>query len=116
MTIAAGKLDRRLKLYRRSTTTNALNEDVETFTLFATVWASKHDVSDGERVQAAQVSAEITTRFQIRYSETVSSLNPKDRVWCAGREYEVTAVKEMGRQDGLEISAVARADKLTLHE
>lgn len=111
----AGAMDRRLKVYRRSTTTNAMNEDVEAFTLLTTVWARKADVSDGERVTAQQVGAEITTRFQVRYSTTVSSVNPKDRVSCEGREYEITGVKEIGRREGLEISAVARADKVNLY-
>lgn len=111
----AGPLDRRLTLQQRVTTTDALNEDVESFTDFAVVWASKHDVSDGERVAAAQVGAEITTRFQIRWLADWSSLNPKDRCECEGRAYEITGAKELGRRDGIEITAVARTDKTSLH-
>lgn len=116
MSIAAGSLDRRLKLYRRTTTTNALNEEAETFTLLATVWAKRTDVKDAEQVAAAQVGAEITARFLVRWSTTTETLTPMDRVTCEGREYEVTGRREIGRREGLEISAVARADKASLYE
>lgn len=111
----AGSLDRRLTLRRRVVTTNALNEDVETFPDLATVWASKADVSDAEKVRAQQVGAEITTRFVVRWSVDLATLNPKDRCACEGREYEITGVKEVGRRDGIEITASARADQDNLY-
>lgn len=111
----AGELDRRLTLRRRTVEANAANEDVETFIDLATVWASKKDVSDGERVAAMQVGSEITTRFQIRWSADWSDLNPKDRCACEGREFEVVGVKEIGRREGIEITAVARTDQTNLY-
>jgi len=113
--LAAGSLDRRLVLQKRVVTANALNEEVETFTDLAKVWASKTDVSDAEKVRAQQVGAEITTRFQIRWASAWATLNPKDRCVCEGREYEITGVKELGRRVGLEITACARADQDNLY-
>lgn len=106
----AGKLDRRITLERYTTTYNEFNEPVEAWTTLGRVWASKRDVSDRERVAAAEVSAEISTRFQIRYSSTVADLSPKDRLTYEGRIYNISAVKEIGRREGLEISAAAEAD------
>ena len=111
----AGSLDRWLTLYSRTVAKNDLNEDVETFVVLARVRASKKDLSDGERVCAQQVGAEITTRFQIRWSNNWSDLNPMDRCACEGREYEITGSKELGRREGIEITACARADKLNLN-
>lgn len=85
-------------------------ENVETWATLATVSASKKDVSDRERIASAEVQAEITTRFVIRYSSTVADLNPKDRVVFDGRTYAISAVKEVGRREGVEISASARSD------
>lgn len=111
----AGNLDRWLTLQQRVVATNALNEDEETFVDLARVRASKKDLSDGEKVRAQQVGSEITTRFQIRWSVNWSALNPKDRVECEGREYEVVGVKELGRREGIEITANARTDQTNLY-
>jgi SPP1 family predicted phage head-tail adaptor len=105
-----GKLDRRIALQQATTTYDALNNPVKTWTTLATVWASKMDLSDTERVQAAEVGADMTTRFQIRHSNTVSVINPKDRLTYAGNTYQIVAVKEIGRNEGYEITAVVRTD------
>jgi SPP1 family predicted phage head-tail adaptor len=105
-----GKLDRRIVLQQATTTYDALNNPVKTWATLATVWASKTDLSDTERVQAAEVGADMTTRFQIRHSNTVSVINPKDRLTYAGNTYQIVAVKEIGRNEGYEITAVVRTD------
>ena len=104
------KLDRKITLQRATTTTNEYGEEVQTWGTLATVWASKKDVSDGERIAAAAASAEIGTRFQIRWDSSWSDLSPLDRVVYDGRTYNISAVKEIGRREGLEISAAARAE------
>lgn len=106
----AGELNRRITIERATFTTNALNEKVPSWTTLATVWASKKDVSDSERIAAAEVRASITTRFQIRLSDIVADLNAKDRISFQGRIYEIFAVKEIWRNTGLEITAAARVD------
>lgn len=110
MGLAAGKLDRRIALQRFTATRDALNNPVDAWLLLATVWASKLDVRDSERFAAKEVGAEIGTRFQLRYSATVADLNPKDRISYNGRTYDIVGVKEIGRREGLEITAIARAD------
>lgn len=107
----AGALDRRITLRRFTPgAPNAFNEVVDAWNDLATLWASKRDISDGERTAAAQTGASITTRFQIRWSATVADLSPKDQLACEGKLYEITAVKELGRREGLEITARAKAD------
>ena len=106
----AGKLDRRITLQRASTTKNGFNEDVEAWGDIATVWASATPVSDAERVRAQQVGAVISMRFQIRFSTAVADLSPTDRLSYNGKTYNITAVKELGRREGLEITAATRSD------
>lgn len=106
----AGKLDRRVTLQRATFAQDDTGQEVATWADLVTVWASKRDVSDGERVAAAEVAASITTRFQIRWGSAWADLNPKDRVVCEGKTYDVSAVKELGRRAGLEITAAARSD------
>lgn len=107
----AGKLDRRITIQRKTTVQNDLGEEAETWLDMATVSASKRDVSDSERVAAAEVSATITTRFQVRWSKNVQDVNPGGhRLLFGDRVYDIAAVKEIGRREGLEITAAARAE------
>lgn len=107
----AGKRDRRITIERYSVTRSPAGAEVQTWSELATVFAEKLDLSDRERVAAAQVSAEITTRFRILYSRRVADVNPKDRISHAGRTYDIWGVKEIGRREGLEITAAARIDR-----
>jgi SPP1 family predicted phage head-tail adaptor len=106
----ASSLDRRITIRRATYTTNDFGEAVPTWADLATVWASKEDIRDGERFAAQEVAASITTRFRIRYSNVVCDVSPKDRVVFGGRVYNIMAVKEIRRREGLEITAAARSD------
>lgn len=106
----AGPLDRRITIERYSSSTNELGEEVGSWAPIATVWAAKNDIRDSERFTAQQVNSVITTRFQIRHSAMVADLNAKDRLTYGNMLYGIVAVKEIGRREGLEITAAARTD------
>lgn len=109
----AGKLDRRITLLPRLITKDGFNEGVETWPAPGLeVWASYEPVKDAERLRAAEVAATITARFQIRWSPDVSGLSEVDRLSFDGRSFAIVAVKEIGRREGLEISAAARAERV----
>lgn len=107
----AGKLDRRIVLQRATVATDAFNQPVQTWGTLATVWASAKPISDGERARAGEVFSSLSMRFQIRYSSTVANLDTRDRVVFDSRTYDIVAVKEIGRREGLEITAAARAER-----
>lgn len=106
----AGKLDRRVRLERFTTLPDAYNEPVKTWTTLATRWASYEPLTDGERFRASETAANASARFVIRWSATVADLNPNDRLVFGGRTYEILHTKEVGRREGIEITAAARAD------
>jgi head-tail adaptor len=109
--LTAGALDRRIQ-FRRATLTDDGLARAEVFADHgAPVWASKADISDGERWRAGEVQAHITTRFRIRSSVFARGLTPKDRLVCEGVTYDISGFKEIGRRDMLEITAAARADQ-----
>lgn len=110
MALAAGKLDRKIILQRFTETRDAYNEPVKTWATLATRAASYEPLSDGERFRASETAANASARFVIRYGSTVADLNPKDRLTYNGDTYEIVHVKELGRREGLEITANARAD------
>lgn len=103
-------LDRRVTIQRATSTPNALNEPVATWANLATLMASKKDVSDREKMQAAELGASITTRFVVRWSATLAGVTAKDRLVCEGVTYDIAGKKELGRREGFEITATARAD------
>ena len=106
----AGKRDRKVKLERWGITRDGWNNPIEGWTKLSTVWASKTDVSDTERLRAAEVGSALTTRFVIRWSKKVADFNTKDKLTCEGLEYDVVGVKELGRREYIEITAAARSD------
>src|SRR5688572_13035679 len=106
----AGKLDRRVTIERAVMTTDGYGQDVPSWATLTTVWASKEDIRDAERMAAQQVGSTITTRFQIRWSSLVADLTPADRIVYGERTYQVVAVKEIARREGLEVTATADAD------
>lgn len=68
-------------------------------------WAHKNQISDGERFRANSTFQDMTARFQVRYSEAAASITSSDRLLCEGVLYGVGGVKEIGRRDGIEITA-----------
>lgn len=106
----AGDLDRRVTIERFTTTRDDFNNPVPDWAVLATVSASVEHIRDAERWTAQEVGASATMRFQIRYSSTVADLNAKDRLVYDGDTFDIVAVKEIGRRQGLEITAAARAD------
>lgn len=103
----AGRLDRRVTVERATFTTNGFGEEVATWAPLKTVWADVQPISDGERWRAAEVAAHVTTRFRVRWGLDVTV---RDRIAYDGRIYDISAVKEIGRREGQEITASARAD------
>lgn len=111
----AGRLDRRVMLFRAVTTRSPLNEPVKTWLPFpgmpgGGIAARRDPVRDLERQAAQQLGASVTDRFTLRWARSWADVNPKDELVCEGRRYGIVAVKELGRRRGLEITAVARAD------
>lgn len=114
------RLDRRIQFLRGTVVTdgfgtrlewNAANPAADNHG--SPVWASKSDISDGERWRASEVQAHITTRFLVRYSAFTAGITPKDRLVFEGRTYDIHGIKEppRTRRQWIEITASARNDQ-----
>lgn len=109
--IYSGDLDRRVQFRRFFQADDGFSKLQVWSDYGHPVWASKTDISDGERIRAAQVQATVTTRFSVRWSPFTAGITAKDRLTCDGIEYDITGVKETGpRQTFLEITAAVRTD------
>jgi head-tail adaptor len=115
MALPAGGRRTRIEVQRQVTEKNALNEDVASWGIVASRLAERLDVSDGERVRAAEVGAVITSRFRVLRDATLRTVTPRDRIVirdaiAGDRIYDIVGIKEVGRA-GFEITAAARADR-----
>ncbi len=113
MVLNAGELDRLVQFRRAMMVDDGFGQVEEWQDHGVLVHAKKSDVSDGERWNAEQVQATITTRFTVRLSDFTAGLDPKDRLVCDGREYNITGIKETpgARLRTLELTCSARTDQ-----
>lgn len=110
---AAGHLDRRITVQRLSEgLPNGFGEPVETWATLATVYASRADVSDGEKVNAGQRSTALLARFVIRSSVTARTITTLDRISYDSALWNILGVKQTGdgRDRFIEITAARDSD------
>lgn len=108
--MSAGALDRRITFQRAALVDDGLQSVQVWSDHGASIWASRKDVSDGERANAGWLEATSVARFVVRSSSFTRELTAKDRLRCEGRLYDIQGIKEIGRRDRLEFTAIARAD------
>lgn len=78
-------------------------------------WASKRDISDGERWRSGEVQSHASTRFAVRHNQFTAALTPRDRLVCDSVEYEIVGIKEgEKRRQWIEITAAVRTDATVL--
>lgn len=109
----AGNLDHRITIQRvTSGAVNGFGEAAETWADLATLWASRKDVSDGEKIRAGQQASALSARFVIRSSTLGKTINTKDRISHGGAIWNIQGVKETddGRNRFIEITAARESD------
>jgi len=106
------KLDRRLTVLRSELIDDGFGQVQGPWLPIGTVFAHRADISDGEKIQADQVLATLTTRFTVRSSVFSRGIDPTDRLQHGGLDWNITGAKESrdGRLQFLEWSATARSD------
>ena len=73
---------------------------VKPVTLPSEIWAQRLELRGAERWGAQQVIATMTCKYKILYRDDVSQL---DILVDGAREYDIQAVLELGRREGLEL-------------
>jgi SPP1 family predicted phage head-tail adaptor len=106
----SGFRDRRIKIERRTSTLDGFGGEIVTWVEVGQRWAASMPVKDSEAFRNSEATATITHRFQILWDAAVAQVDPTYRVLFDNRTYDIVAVKEIGRRDGIEISATARAE------
>lgn len=113
MSLPSGKLDRRVTIERDGVETgrNEFNEPILAPPVSFTVWASYRRATARERVSGSEVGAEVSSVFEIRWSQRVRNIDPLWSLIYEGSRYDIIGVFEIGRREGLRIEAIARAER-----
>ncbi len=120
----AGRLDRKITIQRKTVTLEYSGQATETWAdLVANRWAAVMPLGGDERFAIPEISAKQQVEFRVRWSSNVAGLTPQDRiVYPAPADtspptpildtsiYDVAAVHEIGRREGLRIIAIRRTD------
>ena len=101
----AGALDRRVTLRGKISDANAYGEQIETWIDIDTIWAQRKELRGSERWEAQRVNPMVECKYVIRWRSDVTA---KHRLVDGSRDYDIKAVLELGRHEGLELICAAR--------
>lgn len=115
----AGQLDRRIAIQRRVVTQDAYgeeNEGEDAWSSLAERWASYRPIDGSERFAAEQFVAREQVEFLVRWDSSLADVTPRDRVVYPiaapapeAHVYDIMAVHELGRREGLRLRTARRA-------
>ena len=121
----AGRLDRLITIQRKTETYSSSGAPMDGWAVVGVTRraASYRPLRGDERFSDPQRVADEQVEFSIRYSTDVAELSPLDRIIYPALSgdspgdvpatrhiYDILAVPEIGRREGLRITAVRRAD------
>lgn len=73
-------------------------------------WASRRDISDGEKYKAGELAADLSARFVVRYNAFTASITPKDMIDHNG-ELQIVGIKTLSEGNLIEFTTAQRSDK-----
>ena len=114
----AGKLDRRISIERRTDTRDEVGQPIPDWERIGTArWARYFPVSGDERFTSDQFIARQQIEWTVRWATDLAEVNPLDRIVYPvtttptnSEIYDIIAVHEVGRRQGLKIITARRAE------
>ncbi len=101
--VRAGELDRRGTLYSPTTTDDGEGGQSVTWTDEGETWLALDPISQTETLRAGALMGQASHRARLRYrSDVVSTW----RIVVGAKTFDVTGVREIGRQGGTELDLV----------
>jgi SPP1 family predicted phage head-tail adaptor len=97
-----GKLDRYILIETPPTAKNSGGEVSGTWTTFARVWAQVNPKGAMEKMVSAQMIAENTVIFRIRY---ISGLKENMRIYHNSQYYYINEISEVDRNVAIDVAA-----------
>jgi len=124
----AGRLDRMITIQRGGSSVGDDGHPVDSWSILGTLRrpASMVPIRGEERFSAPQFVAREQVEFRVQYAAVIADLTPLDRIIYPAfeadspltdpetrRVYDIMAVHEIGRREGLQILTARRADVTT---
>ena len=107
----AGGLDRQVLIEQRVRPQDSTGELVDTWLPVQRLWAGKRDMRAAERWAADQLVAELATAWTLRWFPGWDQIRPDThRLVYKDQVFDIHGVREIGRQEGIEIATAARAE------
>lgn len=107
MALDAGRLDERVVVQQLTSSRNSIGEAIETWSTFATRWASVSRISSREFLQNSQQQTEATHRVRMRY---VSGMTHAMRLLWRGAVLEITSLLEKNNRSEVELLCLERVE------
>lgn len=102
----AGNLDRRVQFLRAEAADDGYSSGTGKYLSYGNpTWASREDVKDAEKAAAGTIMSQLVVRFVVRSDPFTRTITPKDKIEEDGDAFEITGIKEIGRDEGIEITA-----------
>jgi len=101
----AGRMDRLITLQSYTETQATSGAITKNWAPIATVWAEKIPIRGAERFVGSQIVAELEAKYRIRFR---SDLTAAKGIIDNEEEFDIQSIIELGRKEGLEITAKAR--------
>ena len=110
-----GRLSKRITLLRvaEKTASSGAGTAIQGLTPIADVWAEVTPISGRESFASNQRFAEVDVRFRIRWRKLVSpiaAIRYDSGDGAGARDFDVVEVIEIGRREGFDVLATARAE------
>ena len=118
-----GQLDKLIDIQRKTETQSPSGEITETWSSLSTRHAQVRPLLGDERFSSDQLVAQAQYSFTIRWATAVADVSPLDRIVYPAsaaadsptqprrnKIYDIFAVEEVGRNEGLRLLAVVRQD------
>lgn len=107
----AGKLDRRVTLWRRGPVQDDGYGSTQIMEPIATRWAAVIPQTGREVIEAGGKDGERVSRFHFRYDSVTATISETDELAHDGARYAVTGPTiEIGRREGIEVLAASIGD------
>ena len=103
----AGLLDQLITIEQYSESANSIGQITKSWSTYKQVRATRTDISGREYFAAESVQSEVTTKFFIRRD---TGVNPKMRILCGGKTYDIEAVIDHGRKKRMTEMLCTRSD------
>lgn len=102
MTMNIGRMDRLVEIQYPKLTRDTIGGDSTEWKRFARVWAQAIPLMAKERYRSAEIRESKTYTFRIRF---LRNLGSEMRIIHDEQPYRITGIAELGRKEGLEITA-----------